>query len=80
MKRKERRQFYQEFIRDRINSLLRENKLDIGDDRNSRERDGARRLDQIVRVSLRPSKAIQEKPREARLNQSAWRGALSQKS
>ena len=31
-------------------------------------------LEYISKISVRPSRAIQEKQREARLNQSAWRG------
>lgn len=53
----------------------RENKLDTGEDRWARGRERARRLEHITRVSLRlPSKAKSQKLREARLNQSAWRG------
>lgn len=40
----------------------------------ARDREGARKLQHIVEVSMRPSKAIQKKPRTARLNHSAWRG------
>ena len=36
--------------------------------------EGARKLEQIARVSLRPSRAIQEEQREANFNQSAWKG------
>jgi len=39
-----------------------------------REREGARRSEQITRVSLRPGRSIQKKLREARLNQSPGRG------
>ena len=38
------------------------------------EREGARRLKQIARVSLRATVQFSEKMREARLNQPAWRG------
>ena len=39
-----------------------------------------RRLEQIARVSLRPNRAIQERLREARLNESFWRRVLSRNS
>jgi hypothetical protein len=40
----------------------------------AREWEGNRRLEQIAKVSMRPSRAIQEKLKEASLKQSAWRG------
>jgi len=40
----------------------------------AREGEEARRLEQIAKVSMRPIRAIQEKPREARAHQLAWRG------
>ena len=44
--------------------VKRENKLDTGEDRMSQRMKGARRLEQIARVSLSPSRTIQEKLRE----------------
>jgi hypothetical protein len=61
----------------------RENKWDTGENR-GREWERARRLEQIARVSLMPSRAIQWETQlhldglsarlETKLNQSAWRG------
>ena len=60
------RQFYR-------NRLQRENKLDTGGDRMSQRMRRSQALQQIANVRIRPSRAIQEKLRETRLNQSAWR-------
>ena len=58
-----------------IDRLQRENKADAGEGRVSRRMRRSQRLEQIARVSLRPSRAIQPKTeKEARLNESAWRG------
>lgn len=54
-----------------------ENKLDTGEDKNVREREGAR-LEQTVKVRLRPNSNPSEAGR-SRLNQSAGR-SLSQDS
>jgi hypothetical protein len=43
----------------------------------AREREEAIRLEHVAKDSLRPSRAVQEKLREARLNQSLWRGVYS---
>jgi hypothetical protein len=51
--------------------LQREKKLDTGEDRMSQRRSPKIRTDC---QNFRPSKTIQEKLRETRLNQSAWRG------
>jgi hypothetical protein len=43
----------------------------------AREGEGARRLEQIAKVSMRPSRAFQEKLAETKLNQSAGRGVCA---
>jgi hypothetical protein len=57
---RERRQFY---LASCTETGCRENKLDPGEDRTS-QREEARRLEQIARVSLRRSRAMQERLRE----------------
>lgn len=64
-----RRQFYHDCYTE---TGCRQNKQDTG------KTEGARRLEQSAKVSMGPSRAIQERQRKGevcvRLNQSAWRG------
>jgi hypothetical protein len=76
---REKERIYQDSYKEK--RLKRESKLNTGEGRGARDWEGVRRLEQIAKISMRPSRAIKKRPRErSQIESVSLERSLSQNS